>query len=41
MTDERWRALRAAGAGAYLLKRVDSEALERDLTAIAKRGRGP
>ena len=40
MTDERWAQLRAAGADEYLLKRVDSGALERDLVSFAEAYRG-
>ena len=40
MTVERWDRLKAAGADAHLLKRVDSDALERDLVSFAKADRG-
>ena len=34
MTDERWQRLKAAGVTSYLLKRVDSERLERQLVLM-------
>jgi hypothetical protein len=35
MTAERWSGLKAAGANEFLLKHVDTAALERDLVRIA------
>lgn len=37
MTPERWDQLEAAGVDGYLLKRVDSEGLERELVAACSR----
>lgn len=39
MTPERWGELEAAGVDRYLLKRVDSEALERELVAVGSKYR--
>jgi hypothetical protein len=36
MTPERWGELKNAGADEFLLKRVDSAALERDLLRVAQ-----
>jgi DNA-binding NarL/FixJ family response regulator len=39
MTPERWDQLEAAGVDGYLLKKIDSEALERKLVAVDSRYR--
>lgn len=39
MTNERWAELKGAGADAYVLKRVDRRALERDLISIVENHR--